>query len=182
MWVGNSLGMDGLLKFCLLDLLVGKDLLPLLYLPIKVITKFRVTNMTVYKCIIYEIKKHSLVTAILAFKIESLRSCFLICYIYITHTIAVKVDDVKTRNMCFCCWSLCSSHYIIYPTHTINTCCQKENRLVVIPFAANILRIMEITFTSGNFVILFQFWHLLSIWPYCSYGVNFILKMFINQC
>ena len=43
---------------------------------------FRVNNVTVYKCDIYEIKKHSQVKAILAFMIESLSSSFVINYIY----------------------------------------------------------------------------------------------------
>ena len=93
------------------------------------------------------------------------------------------LDDFRTRNKCFGCWTLSSSHYVRYPVHTTNICCQKESRLVVIPFAANdVFRIMEITLTPGHFLIFFQFWRLLSIWPYCSYGVNSVLKKFIDQC
>ena len=98
----------------LLGLLVGKNLLQLLYLPIKalvmtifkfsnniVITMFCVNNMNVYKCIIYEIKKYSHVKVIFAFMIDPVTSCFLIHYIYATHAISVNVDDVRTRNRCF---------------------------------------------------------------------------------
>ena len=35
----------------------------------------------------------------------------------------LKLDDVRTRNRCFGCWTLCSSHYVRYPTHTISNCC-----------------------------------------------------------
>ena len=74
-------------------------------------------------------------------------------------------------------------NYVRYPTHTISICWQKANRLVVVPFAANdVFRIIEITLTLGYFLIFFQVWHLLSIWPFCSYCVNSILKKFINQC
>ena len=138
--------------------------------------------MTVYKCDIYEIKKHFQVKAILTFTIDSVRSCFLIHYIYTTHTIVVKLDDVRTRNRCYGCWTFCSSHYVRYSTHTINIWFQKKNRLVVVPFAANnVFRIMEITFTTGYF-IFFQFRHLLSIWPYCFCETNSILKSFILGC
>ena len=98
----------------LLRLLVGKNLLQLLYLPIKafvmtifklsnniVITMFFVNNMNVYKCIIYEIEKYSHVKAIFAFMIDPVTSCFLIHYIYATDAISVNVDDVRTRNRCF---------------------------------------------------------------------------------
>ena len=51
-----------------------------------------------------------------------------------------------------------------YPTHTNNIRCQKENRLAAVPFAANdVFRIMEIFFTPRHFLILFQFWYILSI-------------------
>ena len=61
------------------------------------------------------------------------------------------------------------SYYIRYHIHTMSICCQKDNRLVFVPFAANyVFRIMEITFFSGYFLIFFQFQHQLSIWPYCS--------------
>ena len=74
-------------------------------------------------------------------------------------------------------------NYVRYPTHTISICWQKGNRLVVVPFAANdVFRIIEITLTLGYFLIFFQVWHLLSIWPFCSYCVNSIIKKFINQC
>ena len=122
--------------------------------------------MTVYKCDIYEIKKQ-----------VSLK------YLYATHDIFVKLDDVRTRNTCFSCWTLCSSHYVRYPTHTINICCQNENRFVVVPFAANdVFKIMEINFTPGNFLIFIQFWYLLSIWPCCFHGKNTILEKFMDQC
>ena len=35
----------------------------------------------------------------------------------------VNLNDVRTRNRYFCCWTFCSSHYVRYPTHTINICC-----------------------------------------------------------
>ena len=136
--------------------------------------------MTVYKCGIYEIKKHFQVKVIPAFTIESLASCFFIHYIYTIHVNVVKLDDVWTRNSCFGCWTFFSSHYFRYQTHTINVCCQKESRLVVVPFASNVFRIMEVTFTPRHF-IFFHFRYLVSIWPYCSYGANFILK-FIDEC
>ena len=54
--------------------------------------------MTVYMCDIYKIKKLSQVKAILAFMTESGSSWFLIHYIYTTHAIVIKLDDVRTRN------------------------------------------------------------------------------------
>ena len=106
--------------------------------------------MTVYKYNICEIKKYSQVKLILAFTIDFVRSCSLIHYIYTIHTILLNLDDVRTKNRFFGCLILCSS--------TINICCQKENRLDFVPFAANdVFRIMEITFTSFDFIICFQF-------------------------
>ena len=85
--------------------------------------------------------------------IDSVSSCFLIHDIYATHAIAVELDDVRTRNKCFGWWILCSSDDIRYPNHIISMCCQKENRLVAIPFAENdAFRIMKITFAYGNFL------------------------------
>ena len=55
---------------------------------------FHINNMAVYMCDIYEIKRHSQVKAILAFTIKSVSSCFSIHYIYTTHAIVVKLDDV----------------------------------------------------------------------------------------
>ena len=42
-------------------------------------------------------------------------------------------------HFCRCsgCWTLCLVHYIRCPTDTINICCQKENRFLVVPFKAN---------------------------------------------
>ena len=124
--------------------------------------------MTIYNIDIYEISSKG---DICFYDWISKKRFFgLLC---LHHPCHVKLDGFRTRNRCLGCWTLSSSHYVRYPTHTTNICCQKENRLVVIPFAANdVFRIMEITFTSGHFLIFFQFWHLLSIWPYCSYGVN----------
>ena len=110
----------------------------------------------------------------LALTIESISSCFLTHYMYTTHAFVVKLDDVRTRGRCFACWALSFSHYVRYPTYTVHICCLKENRLVVEPFTANsIFRIMEITFTLGHFLIYFQFPHILSISPYCSYARKF---------
>ena len=69
--------------------------------------------MTVYKCNIYEIKKYSQLRVILVFKIELVSGCFFICYINTTNVIVVKLDDVRTRNKCFVCWTFCLSHYVI---------------------------------------------------------------------
>ena len=103
--------------------------------------------MTVYMCDIYVIKKHSQVKVILAFTVKSLSSCFFIHYIYNTHVIVVNLEYARTIKKFCDCWNLCSFHYVRYPTHTINICFHKENRLVVVPFAANgVFRIMEITF------------------------------------
>ena len=63
-----------------------------------VITKFHVSNMTVYMSEIYEIKNYAQVKARLAFTIESVSSCFLINYIFAIHAIVVKLDDVRKRN------------------------------------------------------------------------------------
>ena len=69
-------------------------------------------------------------------------------YIYTTYEIAVKRnDDVRTRTRCFGCWNLCLSHSVRYSTHTINICCQKENRLSR----------LEILLSSFNFGIYFRF-------------------------
>ena len=85
--------------------------------------------------------------------------------------------------MCFGCWTLFTSHYVRYPTHTINFCCQKKSRLVVLSFAANdVFTIMEVTFTTRHFLIFFQFRYLLSVRSYCSYDINSVLKMFIDEC
>ena len=85
--------------------------------------------------------------------------------------------------MCFGCWTLFTSHYVRYPTHTINFCCQKKSRLVALPFAANdVFTIMEVTFTTRHFLIFFQFRYLLSVRSYCSYDINSVLKMFIDEC
>ena len=128
-----------------------------------VITKFYVNNMTVYKRAIYEIKKHSQVKVILVFTIESVSSFFLINYIYTTHGIVVKLDDVRTRNRSFGCWTLCSSPYVRYATHTINMCCQKENRLVIVLFAAN----------DGNHFHHWTFSYLLSI-SACAFDLTIL--------
>ena len=96
------------------------------------------------------------VKAMLAFTIESVSSWFFLIHcIYTTHAIIVKLD-VTTRNMCFRWWTLYLSHYVRHPTHTINICCQKENKLVVVPFTANdVFTIMEIIFAPGHFLISF---------------------------
>ena len=41
---------------------------------------------------------------------------------------------------------------------------------------------MEIIFTSGHFLILFQRWYLFLILLYCSYCVKSIYKRFIDEC
>ena len=74
---------------------------------------------------LWDQKKKTHIKVILAF----------IHYIYTTYAIAVKLHDVRTRTRCFGCWNLCLSHQIRYSTHTINICCQKENRLFVVPLA-----------------------------------------------
>ena len=145
-----------------------------------VITKFRVSNMTHYRSKIYEIMKDSPVKTILAFWIESGKSYFCIYYIYMIHAIAVKLDDLRTKNRCFNCSILCSYQYVRY--HTINICFQNVNRLAEVPLAANgVFRILEITFIPRHFLIFCQFLHILSIWPYGSYGLSFIFKNIINQ-
>ena len=53
----------------------------------------------------HEIKKHSQAKLILAFTIDSVSSCFLTHYIYTTHMIVVKLDDIRTRNRCFVSWT-----------------------------------------------------------------------------
>ena len=117
------------------------------------------------------------------FMIKSVSSCSFFRYNYTTHNFALKLDDVRIKKRCFSFWTRCSSYYARYPTHTIKIFCQKENRFFVVAFTAcDVFRILEITFTPGNFLIFFQFRHLLSILPYCSYGVNSILKRFIDQC
>ena len=83
------------------------------------------------------------------------------------------------QESCFICWALCLSHYVRYSTHTMDICCQKENKVAVVPFTAHdVFTIMEITFTTGHCFIFFQFQHMLSIWPYRSYRVNSILEKF----
>ena len=78
-------------------------------------------------------------------------------------------------------WTLCSFGYVRYPTDTIKMFCQRDNSLVLVPFAANdVFRILEITFKHGNFLI-FKFWLLFSIWLYYFYGVNSIHKTLIDQ-
>ena len=120
---------------------------------------------------------------ILTFMIDSLSSCFFIYYIYTIHSTVVKLGDVRTRNRCFGCWTLCLSYYLRSPTHTINICCEKENKVVVKLFAANeVFTIIEITFTPRHFLIFFQFQYLLSVWLYCSYSLNSIIKKFIDEC
>ena len=112
--------MDGSWCFRLLELLVGKDPLWLLYLPIKAfattILKFS-SDMSSpsFMWDIYEIKKHSQVKVILAFTIESVSSCFLIHYICTIHVIVVKVDDVRTRNIVF--WILPYVHQYFSQAH-----------------------------------------------------------------
>ena len=109
--------------------------------------------MTAYKYDTYEIKRNFQLKAILAFMIKSVSCCFLIYYIYTTHAIVVKHNEVRTRNRCFGSSTLCSSHYVRYPTHTMKIFCQKESRLVVIPFAANdAFRITSLKFTPGYFL------------------------------
>ena len=110
MQVGTSLIMMGSWDFRFLGLVVTDDLLRLLYLPIKavttkslklcnnIITKFHVTNMTIYMCDIHEIKKHAQLKAIFPFTIEPANSCFLIHYIYTIYAIFVKLDDVRIKN------------------------------------------------------------------------------------
>ena len=41
---------------------------------------------------------------------------------------------------------------------------------------------MEVTFTTRHFLIFFQFRYLLSVRSYCSYDINSVLKMFIDEC
>ena len=121
-----------------------------------VVTKFRANNTTVYKC---DQKTFS----------SKRDTCF-----YDRACKAMFFDPLYLHRV--------EDNYVRYPTHTIKICCQKGNRLVVVPFAANyVFRIMEITLTLGHFLIFFQVWHLLSIWPFCSYCVDSILKKFINQ-
>ena len=72
---------------------------------------------------------------------------------------------------------LITSNNLSYHQHLLpegeQTCC--------IPFAANdVFRIMEITFTPFNFT--FTPFHLLSIWPCSSCGINPILKKFFHHC
>ena len=139
--------------FCKLGLLVGNNFSQSLYLSIKA---FATTIDCLQVQHLWD-QKLSQVKVIIAFTIKSVSSCFLIHYIYTAHFIVVKLDDVRTRNRCFDFWTLCSSHHVRYHTHTISICCQKEGTLVVVPFAANdVLRIMEITFTPGYFLIFFQ--------------------------
>ena len=114
----------------------------------------------------------------MAFTIESVYNSVLIYYIYTTHAIVVKLDNVRTRREAVVL--VAKSFVLLITLRTLllfNICCLKENRLAVVPFATNeIYRIVEITFTPGHFLIFFQFRHQLSIWAYCSYSVNSILK------
>ena len=121
------------------------------------ITKFRVNNTTIYKCIIYEIKKHSQVKALLDFTIEPVSNSYFILYIYTIQVIVVKLDDGRT-SMCFGCWTLCSFYYVRFPVQTINIVCQKGNMVAVVPFAADdFSRIMEINLTPGHFLSSLNF-------------------------
>ena len=101
--------MDGSWDFRLSGLLVGNNLLWLLYQSFcnnlfeiqqwYVFTNFNINNMTVYISDIYEIKKYSQVKVILTFMTKSVSSCFLIHYICTTHAvIAVKLDNVRIKN------------------------------------------------------------------------------------
>ena len=127
---------------------------------------------------IYEIKKHSQVKVIHGSTTDSISSCFLIHYLHY-----IKLGGVRTKNRCFGCWTLFSSHYVRCFTYTINICCQKESRLVAVPFLANdVFRIMKITLTLRHFLIFVQFQYLFSIWRYCFHGVNSILKKYFNEC
>ena len=147
--------------------------------------KFSNHNIAIYKCDICEIKKYSQVKAILAFTIESVSRYFLIYYIYTTHSIFVSLmmlgqeTGVLVAENFLHLIMLDTPLILILITHTINIYWQKENRLVVVPFAANdVFRIMEITFTPEHFLIVFQFRHLL--WPYFYYCIKSILKKFID--
>ena len=64
-------------------------------------------NMTVYKCDIYEIQKHTQVKAILlTFTIESSSSYFLIHSVYNTHALVAEFDYVRPRNKFFECFTI----------------------------------------------------------------------------
>ena len=135
--------------------------------------------MTVYTCDIYEIKEHSQVKVVLAFTIESVSSCFLIHFIYTIHVIVVNRDDVRTRNKCFCCRTFCSSHYVspLIPSKFISRdrtglLSYHLQQMIFLEYCKSFLP-LDIFLSSFNFGIYFR---------YCSYGINSILKYFINQC
>ena len=124
--------------------------------------------MTVYKCDIYEIQKHTQVKAILlTFTIESSSSYFLIHSVYNTYALVAEFDYVRPRNKFFECFTL---FYLI----------QLDTPLIPSRFV--VFSIMEVTFTLGRFLIFFQVRYLLLIWSSCSYGINSILSRFIDQC
>ena len=121
------------------------------------ITKFRVNNTTIYKCIIYEIKKHSQVKALLDFTIEPVSNSYFILYIYTIQVIVVKLDDGRA-SMSFGCWTPCSFYYVRFPSQTINIFCQKRIMVAVVPLSADdVSRIMKINLIPGHFLSSLNF-------------------------
>lgn len=120
--------------------------------------------MTVCKYNIYEIKKVLSSIRDTCFYDRFCKQLFFIHHIY-TIFIVIKTLFISLGR---------------FPIYTISICCQKENMVVVVPFAADdsiiaVFSIIEIAFNSGNFLIFAQFQHLLLIELCASSCVNFII-------